>query len=221
MRVTMIFLFLLSAAGKGAANEGNLCDVAAEYAAARTGVPADVMKALTRTETGRRMDLALQPWPWTVNMEGRGYWFDTAEEAKAFVFKRFKTGARSFDVGCFQINYKWHGGAFQSIEQMFDPQVNATYAAKFLDSLKSAGDTWVIAAGRYHSRTPEYAEKYRQRFRSIHAGLADEENTPSSPPAEENRYPLLTASTGSAQMGSLVQITNNAARPLFQIEENG
>ena len=45
------------------------------------------------------------------------------------------TGRTSFDVGCVQINYRWHGHAFPSLEDMFDPEWTATYAAQFLRTL--------------------------------------------------------------------------------------
>ena len=144
-----------------------LCDAVAEVAAKAHSVPLDVLRAITRTETGRLVDGTLQPWPWTVNMEGTGRWFATEDEARAYVFRHFKRGARSFDVGCFQINYKWHGKAFRSIDEMFDPDQNARYAAKFLAQLFVEFGDWTKAAGAYHSRTPKYAEKYEARFDRI------------------------------------------------------
>ena len=33
-----------------------------------------------------------------------------------------RSGRTSFDVGCFQINYFWHGRNFPSLESMFDPR---------------------------------------------------------------------------------------------------
>ena len=102
-----------------------LCDLAARRAARDQGVPLDVLRTITRTETGRGSKQGLQPWPWTVNMEGAGKWFQTEDETRAYVFSHFKRGARSFDVGCFQINFKWHGAAFDSMDQMFDPVANA------------------------------------------------------------------------------------------------
>src|SRR5699024_6482524 len=96
-------------------------DRAARQAARAHDVPLDVLRAISRAETGRPRQGGLQPWPWTVNMEGRGRWFDNADAARAYVFAHFKAGARSFDVGCFQINYRWHGDAFRSIDEMFDP----------------------------------------------------------------------------------------------------
>jgi len=104
-------------------------------------------------------------------MEGTGRWFATLDEARAYVFLNFKNGARSFDVGCFQINYKWHGDAFQSIDEMFDPKINAQYAATFLTDLYQEFGNWSEAVGAYHSRSPELAKKYTARFDRIRAGL--------------------------------------------------
>lgn len=106
-----------------------------------------MLRAISRVETGRRLDGRLQPWPWTINVGGQGYWFKSEVEAKAYAFKIFKSGTRSFDVGCFQINYRWHGKAFRSIDAMFDPDENATYAARFLNELHAELGSWPAAAG--------------------------------------------------------------------------
>ncbi len=148
-----------------------ICDAAITHAAQQTGVPTSVLRAITLTETGRRIDGAHKPWPWTVNMEGKGVWFGTREEALAYVKQHFDRGARSFDVGCFQINYRWHGNAFASIEDMFDPRQNAAYAGRFLSDLYRESRSWSKSAGAYHSRTPQYANRYRARFDRILARL--------------------------------------------------
>ncbi len=150
-----------------------ICDAASAAAAAERGIPADVLYTITLTETGRSRAGRLQPWPWTVNMEGAGFWFDTRAEAMEYVQAKFDAGARSFDVGCFQINYKWHHQHFDSIEQMFDPMANARYAARFLSELYDESADWTKAAGMYHSRTEVYASRYRARFDRIRATLGD------------------------------------------------
>ena len=71
-----------------------------------------------------------------------------------------------------QINYRWHGHAFPSIEDMFDPEWTATYAAQFLRTLYEERGNWAAAAGAYHSLTPELAQKYSARFRTLLAGPA-------------------------------------------------
>lgn len=154
-----------------------LCYKAIQSASRQLGTPPDVMLAITLTETGKKIAGRIQPWPWTVNMEGKGFWFSTRAEALAYVRKRHAEGARSFDVGCFQINYKWHHQHFGSIEDMFDPKINASYAARFLNSLYGEKGTWSAAAGAYHSRTPSFANRYAKRFDRYRARIADKSLT--------------------------------------------
>ncbi|MCF6272398.1 MAG: transglycosylase SLT domain-containing protein [Rhodobacteraceae bacterium] len=155
-----------------------ICDAVSAAAARAENMPADALYAITLTETGRSRGGKLRPWPWTVNMEGKGFWFDTREEALAYVTERYNAGARSFDVGCFQINYKWHGMNFESIEAMFDPMTNATYAAQMLSGLYGEFGDWTKAAGAYHSRTETYASRYRTRYARIRARLGGEAPAP-------------------------------------------
>lgn len=145
-------------------------------------------------------------------MEGKGVWFDSRRDAQRYVDENFVRGARSFDVGCFQLNYKWHGKAFASLEEMFDPVTNAVYAANFLLDLFAEKGSWSEAAGAYHSRTPKYAQKYIRRFDKILSNLSDV--PPPSPPIESglvqtagrvNRFPLLQGgNTTRASLGSIM-----------------
>lgn len=219
-------------AAVAATDPSAICDLVAVEAARRTGVPLSVLKAISLSETGRQRDGAFRPWPWTVNMEGEGHWFGSAEEARAYVDREFARGARSFDVGCFQINYKWHGQAFRSLDELFDPMANALYAARFLQALHAEQGDWGRAAGAYHSRTPEFANRYQARFERLHEKLANAEidaipvipdivaaeiADPARPLAAVmriNRYPLLQtgASTG---LGSLVPLGNGGGMRLF------
>lgn len=144
--------------------ESARCYQAIETAHQTRGTPRDVLLAITLTETGKKIGRRIQPWPWTVNMEGKGFWFPNRQDALTFVRKHFDRGARSFDVGCFQINYKWHHQHFESLEAMFDPQTNALYAARFLNDLYREKGNWSEAAGAYHSRTPKFATRYAARF---------------------------------------------------------
>ena len=157
--------------GPAAERDAARCEQAVLVGARRGGAPADVLHAIALTETGRALGGRLRPWPWAINREGVGHWFATRDEALAFARASVAAGRRSFDVGCFQINYHWHGHAFESLEAMFDPEVAATYAAQFLRSLREELGGWSPAAGAYHSRTPAFAARYRARFDRIHASL--------------------------------------------------
>lgn len=196
----------------------HLCDRAAQTVSRSSGVPLAILRAITRTETGRTRDGALQPWPWTVNMEGAGKWFDTQAAARSYVERHYNRGARSFDVGCFQINYRWHGEAFASIDEMFDPVTNATYAAQFLTRLYRETGDWTAAAGAYHSRTPKFAERYIKRFEHIRQTLETAPIAPVSmtaraqtPAPRVNQFPLLQNGAAVRNHGSLVPL--GAGRP--------
>jgi hypothetical protein len=199
------------AAGTAARNAA-LCDRAARQAAQAADVPLEILRALTRTETGRGREMA--PWPWTVNLEGRGLWFDTAAEAQRHVFEAFQRGARSFDVGCFQINYRWHHEGFRSIEEMFDPVLNARYAARFLRDLRRELGSWERAVGAYHSRRHAHAVRYLERFAEVRAAL---------PPEVPGRSLLASRGSlfgagqalGAAPLGALLPRGAGAARALL------
>jgi hypothetical protein len=148
-----------------------ICERAILEGARAEGVPEGVLHAISLTETGRPTGGRLRPWPWAINREGQGFWFASREQAMAFAAESLAAGRRSFDVGCFQINYHWHGHNFPSLEAMFDPDTGADYAARFLQSLHAERGNWSAAAGAYHSQTPARANVYRARFDRIIAGL--------------------------------------------------
>jgi hypothetical protein len=146
-----------------------LCRPAMLSAERAHGVPAGLMTAIGRVESGRRDPVSgvSNPWPWTINAEGQGYFFDTKAQAIATVRGMQARGIRSIDVGCMQINLMHHPDAFGSLEAAFDPTVNADYAARFLTELFTQTHAWPSAAGRYHSATPEVGAEYQRRVMAI------------------------------------------------------
>lgn len=150
-----------------AAEPMSQCDRAAHGAAADSIVPVEVLLTLTRLETGRSRNGLYAPWPWTINLRGTGTWFQTKAEALTYIRHHLDAGVQDFDVGCFQINYKWHNAGFRSLEDMFDPEKNAQYAAGFLARLYSEFGNWDAAIGAYHSRTEALAAKYLKRYARI------------------------------------------------------
>jgi hypothetical protein len=190
----------------------DMCRQAAEEASRQTGVPLAVLMALTLTETGRKQDGVLQPWPWALNQGGEGFWFPTRDEALAYLQQAVAQGVGNIDVGCFQLNYRWHGQAFASLEQMMDPRINALYAARLVAQHATEKGDWITAAGAYHSATPGKAKTYLDRFAPIYAALGGDADRPvatdmpvvaQSDEPRVNRFPLLMAGQ-AATAGSLV-----------------
>lgn len=228
----LLLLFLVTSPHWAHASISHVCDRAGQIAASEAGVPFAVLWSITRTETGRVKGGSLTPWPWTVNMEGKGHWFGSSDAALKFALQNFKRGARSFDVGCFQINYRWHGDGFLSINQMFDPYENARYAANFLAKLYEETGNWSVAAGMYHSRTPEFAKIYRARFDRIH-GTYNGDRSPvvvaeaplsavknRHPKPRLNAYPLLHDGGVEKRYGSLVPLSHSGTQSFIHIPRN-
>lgn len=197
--------------GHSRSNPQALCLDAAAKAAADTGVPYDVLVAIATVETGRND----QPWPWTVNFGGEGHWYDSAEEAASGVDQALREGATNIDLGCFQLNYRWHAAAFGSVEDMLDPARNASYAAEFLSQhYKKTGD-WALAAAAYHSATPEYATAYQSKFEAAYQRLSTGTDTGETPPEERrNGFPLLVA--GAAGLNGSLFSSPTGGRPLIR-----
>ena len=130
-----------------AAVPGNPCEAQMAAAAKRYSVPLAVFYAVGLLETGGRNGLR----PYTMNIEGRSSFNATLAEALQVFAEARRGGARLIDVGCMQINYRWHGDQFASVEQMFDPARNVDYAARFLKDLKTREGTWTLAVARYNA----------------------------------------------------------------------
>lgn len=130
------------------------------------GIPNHLLAAISSTESGRwhkGLGMAV-PWPWTANVEGKGYYYDSKAEAIAGIQQHMRNGARSIDVGCMQVNLKHHAKAFRDLNEAFDPGMNVAYAAKFLRTNYNDLGDWIKATAAYHSRTPKYGSAYLARI---------------------------------------------------------
>jgi hypothetical protein len=115
----------------GTAQAAAICDEAGAQAEAAFQIPTGLLRAIGRVESGRRDPAtgAFAPWPFTINANGQGRFFDDAASATAAVRSLQAAGTSSIDVGCFQVNLMHHPLAFVRLEDGFDPATNAAYAA--------------------------------------------------------------------------------------------
>ncbi len=150
-----------------------LCRTASAAAERLTGVPDRLMQTIGTVESRRREPGgAVSAWPWTINAEGVGSFFNTKAEAIAAVTALRARGVQSIDVGCMQVNLMYHPAAFASLEEAFDPAANVRYAAKFLGQLFAETGDWNTAAAHYHSKTPDLALAYQRKVLAQLPGAA-------------------------------------------------
>jgi len=143
----------------------DICRTLTAQAELRHRIPKALLGAVAVTESGRwdASRSAVSAWPWAINAEGRGQFFETKAAAVAEVKKLQKRGIRSIDVGCMQVNLLHHADAFASVEAAFDPATNVDYAARFLLELQDKTRSWTQAVAHYHSATPALHVPYRQK----------------------------------------------------------
>jgi soluble lytic murein transglycosylase-like protein len=116
-------------------------------AAALNGVPLNVLYSVGLTETGRRGELS----PYDMNIDGQAVHSASLAEAMARFAQAKGRGAKFIDIGCMQINQRFHGADFRSLSEMFDPVRNVEYAANFLKALKAQEGSWTLAVARYNA----------------------------------------------------------------------
>ncbi len=174
--IRMICLGVLAAALPGSSparaisaqafdNAWNLCRLETTRTERRMAIPRHLLTAISLAESGRRDDAngVNVAWPWTVTSGGQGRFFDTKAEALAEVEILMTQGVRNIDVGCMQVNLFYHAGAFETLDEAFDPRANTTYAATYLKSMHAATGDWTDAAGYYHSTTPQRNGPYKEK----------------------------------------------------------
>ncbi len=145
-----------------AADDALLCLRETARIEKKEGIQKHLLSAISLVETGRyRKEYPTGvAWPWTVRTAEKGSYFDTKREAMDFVNELRKKGEESIDVGCMQINLKFHPDAFKDLDEAFDPAKNIAYAVKFLKRNYKETNSWGAAATQYHSKNSEKAMKY-------------------------------------------------------------
>ena len=124
-------------------------------------LPTNLLQSISMVESARKMaDGTMRPWPWTLNHGGKSLFFDNKADASAYLRKNITRKYKNIDVGCMQINVKWHYDQFSSFDHMLDPEENMRYAALFLTKLKRRHGSWDEAIKYYHSSTSKLNTKY-------------------------------------------------------------
>jgi hypothetical protein len=178
------------------------CERAGVEAEQAAGLPAGLLLAIGRVESGR-WDTVLGrviPWPWSIDAAGQPHLFDSKDAAMDGARGLHAAAGRNLDIGCFQISMLHHPDAFADLAEAFDPRANAAYAARFLMSLRQRLGSWEAAVMAYHSAVPELGIPYRERvfaqWNGRPAVIAEPEPAPEAPPAGPKRDPYVMLSGG-------------------------
>lgn len=136
------------------------------------GVPPNILYALSLTESGLTIShkpnrKVFRPWPWTLNVEKKSYYYPTRRAAWEALTGFLEQG-KVVDIGLAQVNWKWHKKRLIDPWQALEPYFNLRVGAQILREQYNASGDWWTAIGHYHASaaTPEArarAQQYRVR----------------------------------------------------------
>lgn len=155
--------------------QGRTCLEEARRQEQALGIPEGLLTAVALAESGRwdPQAKALRAWPWTLNVDGEGMYFDTLPEARAAAVDALRRGVRQVDMGCMQVSMAWHARAFETVTEALTPVENVAYGALYLRQLYDAHGEWGEAVRRYHSGDPARGEAYLRRVLDLWQGGAE------------------------------------------------
>jgi hypothetical protein len=118
-------------------------------------IPSGLLLAVIKTESNLN--------PFALNISGKPLYFTYKDEAIKAINEAVSSGVVNIDIGISQINYKWHGEHFTSIDAMLSLDANISYAAKHLSNLKLKHGNWHKALRHYHSANPMHHKAYSRK----------------------------------------------------------
>ena len=159
-------------------------------------------------ETGRTVDGIYHSH---MNNGGAAYFLDSKTKALKKLRELRGMGKTNIDVGCMQLNVKWHAKHFESYETMMDPYRNIRYAARYLEELYQETGTWEKAVRYYHSRNSKYHNIYFAKFKKIKA--------PSQKALKAMAFAQAASTfTNAKKILPLIDLNSGASGSIFQAE---
>lgn len=143
--------------------------------AAERGIPDHVLYAVALTESGIEVPSigGFRPWPWTLNVEGRGYFFDSRLDAWQALTKWIEDGKHTIDIGLMQVNWRYHEKRLGTPWQALDPYHNLHVGALILKECYTSEGNWWASIGCYHApNNARRADTYRHRVLSRYRRIA-------------------------------------------------
>ena len=187
------------------------CEYLAKDAEKKYGLPENILLSISRVESGyQKVDGVIRAWPWTLNAGGDSSYFQTKEDALRSLEERIKKGVTNIDIGCMQLNFRWHKGFFSNLSDMINPIKNVDYAARFLNKLHQRHRSWEKAVKYYHSSKSKFNVKY---YRKVKAVWKKENNESSLAPK------LLAAVLEPNPKNANIFIKNEETVPLIKLNQ--
>lgn len=115
----------------------------------RRQIPRGLLMAIAITESG----VGGAPNPYAMNIAGRSYHARDFNDMANVINRNWQNGVRSIDVGCMQVNLRYHGHHFQHLTDLLNPTTNVEYGASYLIRLAADKGSWREGVMDYHNKS--------------------------------------------------------------------
>ncbi|MEE2695007.1 MAG: transglycosylase SLT domain-containing protein [Pseudomonadota bacterium] len=163
MRLILILTIFLFPFNYLESSELDNCSYFTEKYSKVFNLPNKLLTSISLVESGiKREKNTFRSWPWTLNVSGKSMYFNSKIEILKYLKENINK-KKSIDIGCMQINVRYHLRNFESLSHMVDPEENVKYAATFLLQLFKKHRSWNEAISRYHSSVPIKKKRYLKK----------------------------------------------------------
>lgn len=130
------------------AQDGINCSQLIANTESRRQIPRGLLMAIAVTESGMNGI----PNPHAMNIAGKSYHARDLEDMAQVISNNWTRGVRSIDVGCMQINLKYHGDKFSRLTDLLHSPTNVEYGASYLIKLAIDRGSWREGVMDYHNK---------------------------------------------------------------------
>jgi hypothetical protein len=145
---TMVTSAISAIPATAQAQDGISCPQLIASTEAKRQIPRGLLMAIAVTESG----VNGVPNPHAMNIAGKTYHARDLEDMAQVISNNWSKGVRSIDVGCMQINLKYHGQKFARLTDLLHSPTNVDYGASYLIKLAIDRGSWREGVMDYHNK---------------------------------------------------------------------
>lgn len=119
------------------------------------GLDPKLLFSIALVESGKKIGNIYGPWPWTLNVKGKGEYFKTREMAVRRLKHILQEGDENVAIGPMQVFWRYNKSYFKNPEQALDPHKNIEVGAEILKFFYNKNNDLVWAIGAYYSPNNE------------------------------------------------------------------
>lgn len=142
----------------------NLTGSLFDEVAKSSGLNPDLLYAVALAESAKSVNgTTVAPSCLAIRAD-KPYYPESAKEAKR-ILDEVLPARSSTDIGCMQINWKWHGHKVSTPYELLEPETNIQLAADILrKAVDSVPEDQILGIGRYHHWDISSAEGYNRAY---------------------------------------------------------